>query len=86
MYFSDSEHSGASETSTGSLDGERAPLTADEIKAVKAIRDAFKATDSAYCCSSHVPAEVKRPTIFYAVTPATFVTEWTKGETQLPSK
>jgi len=86
MPSSDSEDSDASTTSDPKfLGGKRAALTDDEIKTVEAIRDAFKATDSAYCCSGHVPTEVKRPAIFYAVTPATFATEWTKDEMPIPS-
>jgi len=77
MSDSDSEHSGASMIE----DGVRAPLTDEETKIVEAMLDAFKATDSAYCCSGHVPVGVARPGVFYAITPATFATEWTKGET-----
>ena len=84
MSYSDSKHSGTSNNSNPVLlDGERAPLTDDEIKTVKAIRAAFKATDSAYCCSGRVPVEVKRPTVLYAHTPATFATEWVNGETPI---
>ena len=76
----------APNTSQPGLSGdERAALTDDEIKTIKAIQEAFRATDSAYCCSGHVSPEVKRPTIFYAVTPATFATEWTEGETPIPA-
>ena len=71
---------------SGDAFDERAALTDDEIKTVKAIRDAFKTTDSAYCCSGHVPTQVKRPSIFYPLTPATFATEWTKDETMIPTR
>jgi hypothetical protein len=84
MSDTESEHSNASNTSdSGSLCDERAPLTKPEIKIVTAMRAAFKKTDSAYCFSGHVPTEVKRPAIFYATTPATFATEWTKEETAI---
>ena len=82
MSYSDSEHSDSSSTSE-SEDRVRAPLTDEETKIVEAMLDAFKATDSAYCCSGHVPAEVERPGIFYATTPATFATKWTKDETPI---
>jgi hypothetical protein len=82
--MSESEHSDASKNSnSGSLGDERAPLTKQEIKIVTAMRAALKKTDSAYCFSGHVPAEVKRPAMFYATTPATFATEWTKVETAI---
>jgi len=68
MSDSDSEHSRIE-------DGVRAPLTDEETKIVEAMLDAFKATDSAYCCSGHVPLEVARAGVFYAVTPATFTTK-----------
>ena len=64
---------------------ERGPLTDGEKEIVMALRNAFKAADSAYCCSGHVPIEVKRPAIFYAVTPATFATDWTKDATPIPT-
>lgn len=89
MPYSDSEHSDsdASNTSGPELSGgKRAALTDDEIKTVKAIQAALKATNSAYCCSGCVPLEVKRPMIFYAVTHAMSVTEWTKGETPIRSE
>lgn len=85
MPYSDSAESEASLTS-GLVGGKRAALTAHEIKNANAIRNAFKATDSVYCCSGHVPLEAKRPTVFYSITPATFITPWTQGETPISSK
>jgi len=82
MSDSDSEHSDAPETSKPA-NRVRAPLTDEETKTVKAMLRGFRATDSAYCCSGHVPVEVERPGIFYAITPATFVTKWTKDETPI---
>ena len=86
MSCSDSGHSDASKTAKPKfLGGRRAALTRHEIETVKAIRDAFKATDSVYCCSGHVPAEVKRPAIFYALAPATFATEQSEHEMPIAS-
>jgi hypothetical protein len=79
-------HSALTSTIMSPSNGEkRAPLTDEGKEIVMALRNAFKATDSAYCFSGHVPIEVKRPAIFYAVTPATFATGWTKDETPIPT-
>ena len=79
MSDTDSGHSDVPKSSMPA-NGIRAPLTGEEAKIVGAMLDAFKATDSAYCCSGHVPTEVARPVIFYAITPATIATNWTKDE------
>jgi len=54
------------------LHAPRPSLSKDEVSVVMALRHALKATDSTFCCTGHVPLDVKRPVIFYATTPAIF--------------
>lgn len=60
----------------------RDALTDNEMKTTEAIQDGLN-TANPCCCSGHVPVEVTCPGIFYAATPATFSTKWTKNETPI---